>query len=139
MAATNTLATLPVAIHSQAMSRLSTADLAQFETVLATADEAIEACMNANASVHVPVTDEGTVGVLKSVVNTVRAVTGATPPASLDSKEELCKWTARAIYEFRDRAVNAAVTNNLTRGMPPEQMSACLELIEKLNRTIGGV
>ena len=93
--------------------------------------------MNSQQPVLVPTTDEGATAVLKSVVGAIGAVTGETVPTSLTSNEELCKWTARSIYSFRDKALNTALTNNLTRGIPPEQLTTCLELMEKLNRALG--
>lgn len=131
------LATLPIAVHGQAVSRLSQADLVQFENMLATADDTVEACMRARAAPILPESNDSAHGVLQAMVNAVTAVTDAQPPGSMASKTSAVAWVSTAILQARDRAVQKATENSMAPGMDPHTVGTCMELISKLNNALG--
>jgi hypothetical protein len=134
------LSALPVAVHGgQAMSRLSQADLLHFESMLATADNALETSMKSRAARRtIEYMEEGSAQeVLKSMADAVCALTNAPPPTSLTSKQDAVAWVYRALLPWRDRAVRDATQAVSTPGMSAEALTACMELISKLNTTIG--
>ena len=131
------LAALPIATHGQAVSRLSQADLLHFESMLATADDSIEACMRARARTAIPARDDSASAVLQAVVDAIAAVTDAPPPTNMASKTGAVAWVSSAIVEARDRAVRKATQNSMAPGMDPQTVGACMELISKLNNALG--
>ena len=138
MATSSQLSHLPVAVHGQAVSRLSQSELLQFEGMLATADDTLEACMIARSVCRLPASDDTATGVLQAVIDAVCALTNAPPPTSLQSKHSAVVWINSALLEMRNRAVDKAVTNNFTHGMDPQSITTCMELVSKLNSVIGG-
>ena len=135
------LSVLPISVHGQAVSRLSQADLLQFECMLATADDSIDACMNARTERTggrwlYEADDATAAGILQSVLDTISALTGEQTPI-IQTRQSAVAWVSQSVLGLRDRAVDAAAQGNLATGMNPSMVSACMELITKLNTTIG--
>lgn len=131
------LSTLPVIIHEQSTARLSQTELTHFETMLATADDTLDACMAARRAPAFPDKEESTRAVLQAVVDTVAALTGASPPLTLTPKTTVA-WVSKAMLEMRDRSVAAGPLGCESATVNLSTVSACMELISNLNAAIGG-
>ena len=151
---------LPVLTHGQANGRISDAELARFESVLDSADHAVDACMRGRTKLRVPSTESSTTDMLLALVKTVGATTGAREPDALTSQRELVTWVHAAITEksARDvhpsheltlrregvtwvhaaiteksaRDVRVATKHSLVEPMDTAILAQCLELISKL-------
>ena len=132
-----TLTALPVAVHGQKVARISDANLTQFETLLDTADDAILASIAAHTPRSVPDSPDEATAVLLAVLKTIAATTDTEPPARLDNKRELIRWTAEAIVSRRDQAVHTAVKHRLAQGLNPEILGQSLQLMTTLNAMLG--
>jgi hypothetical protein len=132
--------TLPVKVHDATQARVSASELQRFETILDAADAACGAGPQYRRSVRgydLPADDAE--GKLNVVLGTVYALCGgALPPAVDASKNELLTWTTNSIVDARKAAVHAVAANNLVPGMDPEHVAEHMELVRKLNRSLGG-
>lgn len=132
------LSALPVAVHGQAMTRLSQAELVQFESMLATTDDTLEACMEARETrERWPVEEGSSRAVLQSMTDAICALTGVAPPTTLVNKHEAVSWVHRSLLQWRDSEVDHASKRRRTNGMDPASLLECMKLISKLNSTIG--
>jgi len=123
---------LPVLTHGQANGRISDAELARFESVLDSADHAVDACMRGRTKLRVPSTESSTTDMLLALVKTVGATTGAREPDALTSQRELVTWVHAAITEKSARDVRVATKHSLVEPMDTAILAQCLELISKL-------
>lgn len=129
---------LPVTVHTQAMSRLSTSELVQFESLLSTADDTLDACMRARTEPSRNSDDDSSKALFQVAIDTISALTNAPLPGSLSSKTDVVNWISRSVLEMRNREVELATRTNGTVGMNPAAVAVCMELITKLNTAIGG-
>lgn len=128
---------LPVAIHGPRTTRLSDAELLRFEAVLETADEAVEAYVEARTPQRLPASDSEAVALLRALVDVVVATTGVSPPSAMDNRRELVRWAMDSIVDARTHAVHQATRKNLAPGMDPQHLATCMDLVAKLNGVIG--
>ena len=137
-ASASQLSALPVAVHGQAVTRLSQAELVQFETMLATTDDTLEACMEARETrERWPASEEASRAVLQCMTDAICALTGVAPPTTLVNKHEAVAWLHRSLLQWRDSELDNASKRRRTNGMNPAALLECMELISKLNSTIG--
>lgn len=136
--ASSHLATLPVSVHTQAVTRLSAAELVKFESMLAAADDSIDACMNARSERCTEPSETQAGELLRVAVDTVAALTNTTAPPSFESKSAVVAWISSAVLEMRNREVALAVAAGNTVSLNPAAVGVCMELISKLNSAIGG-
>lgn len=141
------LDTLPVAVHNAATQpRLCTNEMARFEAVLDAVDAANGAALRGRAPFERPeLTAEDAQTKLQAVLCSVRAVCTtssrwdpASPPGVDASVKELVKWTLDAITDARTGSMNAIAERNLAPGMRPEHVAQATELMQRLNRALGG-
>ena len=105
--------------------------------MLRTADDALEASMNARAAQQLPESEDGARAVLQAVVDTLTALTNSAPPTGLQTKQAAVQWVNSSVMEWRQKAIERATTANCGPCMDPTTMATCMELITKLNATIG--
>lgn len=133
------LSALPVVVHGQgAVTRISQADLLQYEAMLRTADDSMEACMKSRARRHGPADEETAAAILRSVCDTISALTDAPCPTQFGSKLEAVKWTSRALLTWRDTTLQTASKHNVPPGMDPDTMALCVDAVSKLTAAMGG-
>ena len=139
--------TLPVAVHNAATQpRLRTNEMARFEAVLDAVDAANSAALRSRPALDRPeLTAEDAQTKLRAVLYGVHAVCTTcsrwdpAPPPSVDAPlKELVKWTLDAICDARTGSMQAIAERNLAPGMRPEQVAAATELMQQLNRVLGG-
>jgi hypothetical protein len=132
------LSALPIAVHGQAVTRLSQAELVHFETMLATTDDTLEACMEAReTSERWPEEEGSSRAVLQAMTNAICALTGVAPPSKLHTKRDAVAWVHRTMLDWRDLEVGNATKRRRTMGMDPAVLVECMKLVSKLNSTIG--
>lgn len=123
---------LPVLTHGHTNGRLSDAELARFESVLDSADHAVDACMRGRTKLRVPSTESSTTDMLLALVKTVGATTGVREPDALTSQRELVTWVHAAITEKSARDVRVATKHGLVESVDTALLSQSLEVISKL-------
>lgn len=132
--------TLPVVVHSATQPRVDTTNVARFETILDAADAAVAAAIKWRArgaqETQPPDTAEGNLRVVLAAI--CATCDGAAAPDTDASQRDLLKWTVESITNARDTAVRNATGPGLVRGIAPEKVEACLELIGRLNQAMGG-
>lgn len=141
-AASSNLTALPVAVHHQAVTRLSQAELVQFESMLATADDSIESVMRAREGMYDDELDDGDEAgaraIVQSMVEAMAALTETPPPVIFKDKTTAVNWVYRTMISWRDRDRQEVMKGNHVPGMSAETIATCMELITKLNTSIGG-
>lgn len=122
-------------------SRVPQANLVAFESMLSAADEATEFFMNTKSHAgEYATSDESATGVLNAVIDTIAALSNTQPPPRPCSRHTMVSWVSHTVLNIRDQAVARAVEANATTPpMNPEAIASCMELISKLNSSIGGL
>ena len=132
--------TLPVVVHSATQHRVDTTNVARFETMLDAADAAVAAATKWRAraaqATQAPDTAEGNLRVVLAAI--CATCDGGAAPDADASQRDLLKWTVESITNARDTAVRNAAGPGLVRGIAPEKVGTCLELISRLNQAMGG-
>ena len=132
------LAALPVLNHDQTVSIITQPNLVQYEAMLKTADDSIEASMRLRAVRWQPESDNTISAMLWSVVETVAAITGEMAPVKLHSKQETVTWTSNALLKWNRRSVESVTEHNIPTGMDPATLTLCMQTVAKLTSAMGG-
>lgn len=142
------LDTLPVTVHNAAtLPRVHANELARFEAVLDAVDATYgSAMLSREEQQRFELVQEDAQSKLQAVLASVQAVCdrpahgGAAvrlPPENAPRKE-LIRWTVETITTARNDAVRLMTERNLAPGMRPDQVAVAMELMQQLNRVLGG-
>jgi len=146
MVAAAPVRSLPVVAYPPVAPRVSEAEVLRFESMLETADDAVQVCVeaqrkNAGWRAQDALCADAADAHLVAVLEAVAAATGAaTPPPNVHGGTDRCeliRWTLESIMAMRNDTLRAAHTEQRAPGtLDPDHMGQCMELVTRLNAAL---